>query len=333
VIHIIRRLVAASSTWGLPIKLLVSGLGVVGGAGSLGFVSEWATYTFALNFGFRPPLEGIPYLRATVALGSLLLLMSGAAVFSLVVLLLQLLPWAFRVALTSIGRWLERAGRERMAKTAFEQSKGLALSKIGLRGWKLALFIMAAQILAVLLSAPIFWFSSRVFGLDGESTRALWIVYAFSAFVGLAVSFVRADPRSRWWFAAAAVIAVYSFALATLFSPRHYAGILRTIGYGGGLSVVLEHAESRESGIDDVSAGFMLLRTTEAVFLLRTDRCRIVEIPLGAIRSIGHDATRLNRLPYALPDLLRDGSNNRSGCGGESSRSPPNRNAASQLSE
>ncbi len=48
-------------------------LTVLGGSGLLGILSEFATYSYAIYYGFRPPVEGIPYLRVTITLVSFVL--------------------------------------------------------------------------------------------------------------------------------------------------------------------------------------------------------------------------------------------------------------------
>lgn len=55
--------------WALsfPIKILVTALvSSLGGGTYIAFTAEFASYLYALNLGFRPPFEGIPYLRVAV---------------------------------------------------------------------------------------------------------------------------------------------------------------------------------------------------------------------------------------------------------------------------
>ena len=69
----------------VPLKLAVGAiLGIVTGPGLLGFLSEYATYRYSLYYGLRPPLEGIPYLRAAVTLGSFVLGSNSVCSVSLV---------------------------------------------------------------------------------------------------------------------------------------------------------------------------------------------------------------------------------------------------------
>lgn len=74
------------SALSLPVRLLigavVSGLGGIG----VGIISEYAAYNFALYHDIRPPLEGIPYLRATVSAITFLSLMGAGVIYSAVFL-------------------------------------------------------------------------------------------------------------------------------------------------------------------------------------------------------------------------------------------------------
>jgi len=67
--------------WSLPIKLAVGAIvGLIGG-GFLGYNAEYATYNYAIQYGVRAPIEGIPYLKAAVTFGSFFLLLTGSLVF------------------------------------------------------------------------------------------------------------------------------------------------------------------------------------------------------------------------------------------------------------
>ncbi|MGJ0516691.1 MAG: hypothetical protein ACR65O_13190 [Methylomicrobium sp.] len=65
-----------------PIKLIIGSIAsVIAGPGVVSFVSEYASYYYALEIGVRPPLEGIPYLSATTALVSFIFALSASIVF------------------------------------------------------------------------------------------------------------------------------------------------------------------------------------------------------------------------------------------------------------
>lgn len=71
-------------------KLLISSfLGAVGGAGFMGFISEYATYIYALNYGIRLPVEGVPYLKIAITTSSFMLLFfSGLSFFAIYLVLI-----------------------------------------------------------------------------------------------------------------------------------------------------------------------------------------------------------------------------------------------------
>ena len=63
---------------GWPVKLIAGAVvSAVTGGGLLTFLMENAAYWFALTYGFRPPVEGVPYVGAMVSIGSLIGLLIG----------------------------------------------------------------------------------------------------------------------------------------------------------------------------------------------------------------------------------------------------------------
>ena len=68
----------------LGVKLVLSSiLCAFGGSSFLGFMSEYATYTYTTAYGFRLPTEGIPYLIITVKALSFIFLLCGGICFLL----------------------------------------------------------------------------------------------------------------------------------------------------------------------------------------------------------------------------------------------------------
>ncbi|WP_279451106.1 hypothetical protein [Aeromonas hydrophila] len=69
-------------TYTLIIKAIISFLlPVLGGSTVIGFLSELAVYKYAFESGFRIPVEGIPYLRPTVAIISMLIILLFISTF------------------------------------------------------------------------------------------------------------------------------------------------------------------------------------------------------------------------------------------------------------
>ncbi|WP_404765070.1 hypothetical protein [Vibrio alginolyticus] len=68
-------------------------LGALGGSSYIGFISEFASYHYAWDLGFRIPAEGMTYLKLTVSALSFVAISLGVLVFSLVYFIGQLLLW------------------------------------------------------------------------------------------------------------------------------------------------------------------------------------------------------------------------------------------------
>ena len=72
-------------------KLLISSsIGILAGASFIGFISEYATYYYAISYGVRLPVEGVPYLSITITLISILILVSSITTFAILSLYFKL---------------------------------------------------------------------------------------------------------------------------------------------------------------------------------------------------------------------------------------------------
>jgi hypothetical protein len=269
-------------------------IGVLGGAGLLGYLSEYATYNYAIHYGFRPPLEGIPYLRPAVAFGSLFLLLSCGLVFAFIAFALRSLVWyvdaipkmaalPFRMLRIDVKQAEWKAGQQLTVVRQRSLWHHLAISLV------FTTFALAAIALAV---------SAR-----GEGHKLLLKPepVAFVAIYILAIVFAVLRPNTIWWSAIIASATYFVVCVYLLFTPVKYSEFLRLLGYGGGISVRIELRD--EKGESKVSSDVqqLMLRTTEAVILYDSDRNAYSEIPRDQIHRIVHDAGGMRRLPYVLP--------------------------------
>jgi hypothetical protein len=282
--------------WTVPAKLVLSSLlGMFGGAGLLGYLSEYATYNYAIYFGIRPPLEGIPYLRPAVAFGSLFLLLSGAVVFVGIVFVLRFFAWYIDAIPRLSTLPLRLLGRDTQRH---ERHYGQLLTLIRARPpWQQ---ILGCLLFAALMAALMHTFVlTMVYQLRAISPHiATSFLYFFA--IGLAV----VKPASTWWTAIVVTISYFVVCIYLLFSPLKYSQLLRILGYGGGLSVQIELRDSSGSiGFDGANQQLML-RTNEAVILYDQRTGKFSEIPREQVHRIVHDIGGMRRLPYALPDRV-----------------------------
>lgn len=261
----------------LPIKLAISA--VIGFIGSsfVGAVSEYATYRYAIYYGIRPPLEGIPYLTATVVFGSFFLLLTGAILFVVMMLGIKMAG--------EVIVWFCNEIR-----STFEpETKHMDLRHILTLMTNKSLAAFSLSVCGILVA-----FLSYAFLRGSAFERACAIVYFF----GLLAFNSVARPKMAWYFAAFLTLSYYSALLTLMFVPHCYTQFLRTVGYGGGLPVIVELNDQVE---EDIAPGsYLMLRTTEAVLVFNPTKITIVEVPLANVRRLSY--------PLSVPPMLPDPS-------------------------
>jgi hypothetical protein len=292
---------ASLAPWALPLKLILGAvLGALGGAGLLGVLSEYATYSYAVQYGFRPPLEGIPYLKATVTLASFLLLLTGALVFLLSLLFVRSVVWSLEIPLT----WATRLkGRATPGLTSAAQSFRTVSDRLARRPvWQV---FMVALVISSMTGAFAFFEIAVLNDLGPPPKNSIDPVHAsmVGALYGLVLTLVMVNRRAIWWLGGISTLAYFLVWIWMLFSPSWYASFLRTVGYGGGLPISIELREqTQESPLSNMKCN-LLLRTTEALLVSPIDSSEVVEIPRDQIRTVTHLGGGLRHLPYRLPDI------------------------------
>jgi hypothetical protein len=272
------------STWSLPTKFLVSALlSALGGAGVLSYLVEYATYSYALAFGFRPPVEGIPYLRTTVTAGSLFLLLSGAVIAATLLL--------------SLGTTLKvlTHSQQPLAKIA-DRFRTLSPWKAALVG---AAIMVPVALFAMYLSPII---CSEIPALDCKSERDARIALAapFGFAVGIILFLIR-TPAAVWWFVSGYTALYYVAVISLIFTPTAYATFLRFTGFGGGVPVVLQLEESKASAVAAERPAFLMLRTAAVFVLYDPTTERFEEYPLEKVHRLTYATGGMYRLSYRLP--------------------------------
>ena len=282
--------------WTVPLKLLLSSiLGILGGAGLLGYLSEYATYYYAIYYGIRPPLEGIPYLKASVTFGSLFLLLTGALIFTLTTFMLMSFIW-YIDALPKGAKWVLNLfdGYEKHDSDYVGRLLNYLRS---LSNW---ILFVGCLLFSLISTALIIGFSydPETENLGKITLSILTFIYFFS------ISLIVVKPASVWWQAMIVVIAYFSISIYLLFIPEKYSRLLRLLGYGGGLSVQIDLNEKKANQKANKKNVYLLLRTNEALIVYDKESNEINEIPRNQINQINHDAVGLQKLPYMLPSKI-----------------------------
>lgn len=200
----------------IPQRIAVSFVvGFIAGPAFIGFLSEYATYLYAMRAGIRPPVEGIPYLKASVMLGSLALATAVAIVMWLARAILLNTLYAFFTYAAMVKRVIPKADVPNFVANSGIRVPLLMSAAIGVLALLVAEYIMpydqemrlivsVEYVIFVLLLISV-W--SRVF---------LWISSAFAALV------------------------FYVLCLSVLFRHEYYGAFLFRIGFGGGQAIEIQ---------------------------------------------------------------------------------------------
>ena len=241
-------------------------LGALGGSSYIGFISEFASYYYAWDLGFRIPAEGMTYLKLTVSALSFVAISLGVLVFSLVYFIGQLLLWY--VSKSRFGFDILGVGMEFDFANFLPALRSVTLNKIlpialimslisGVVGFVAPIYDETITINNYFLSSIAF-LGMFFFIIILWNTKALLIFSGiFSLVVGVVIPNV-------------------------LFDSDTYANLLRQLKYGGGIEVRVSPSYSKDS-----ESFKLLLRTSSSLILLNKTH-EILEIPHTKINTISY---------------------------------------------
>lgn len=276
----------SASNWIWPVKFLVGALlGIVAGGGVLSFLLENATHVYALTYGFRPPVEGLPYLRTLVSSGNAIMLLL-AAFFATI----------FLGVLGGMARLL--ASRHANTAVNLTQTRLWVAIAWSLFGW-------------VALTGLVFFQQKRQGDLgpycgwpllhcDPAPDFSLgFILYTFA--VAFPMVFMLFRPSFAWVAATGAIAAYYVWVSSNILPPDQYARLLRSTGFGGGMQVLVESHQT-DTGCAALNlGGYLLLRTTEQLIVYEAPNSRIHEIPVRCVARVSYGSGGMSSLDYKLP--------------------------------
>lgn len=253
----------------LPLRVLVYACtAFIAGPGFLGFISEYATYVYAMRVGVRPPVEGIPYLSATVTIASVAIALSVSLVFYATLAVVRYLAGlgdlSRRFALAYRKGVSAEISKKRNAATAFAATAFLAISVI--------LYIFFRYI------------------MNSDHAPPTWLLYLTCWYViSAALGFTAAiDRRFAWGSAAVLAALFYIGTLSAMFSRDYYSAFLRTIGFGGGIYVAVglkDRSDQLQMILDVRSSEWLIGRSPTAA--------GHVEIPVENVLSIRYVGTAI----------------------------------------
>lgn len=259
-----------------PVKLLI---GAVAGSGSLAFLSEYATYYYALSENIRPPLEGIPYLSASVALASFVLSIAAICIFLFTRWILEKF---FIHPVTYIRETFQVLGKNLNVETN-HPDKAIERGINHLQGmdfWNAIPIILTTSMLFALFVCVFQYLTVKISG---------GIYFSFQEFKYLSIYFSIVlltlwKPLVNSVIAVLCVVGFYLFFVTLLFSADHYANYLKIIKYGGNIPISLQYKDNLA-----VEKFVLVLRSRDYVFVRTTSEDLALELPIQNVRSIRYE--------------------------------------------
>lgn len=267
----------------LPAKLIVTGAATAISGGVIRFLGEFASYAYAIHYGIRLPAEGVPYLASAVAATTLLMFFAAAVAFTMGLLAARVLAyWALSFLASAMSyvpvvAWIARRIELPELRLPTFEDLVKAMKAMPFRDLvKRQVLIMAmGAVLVLLFSAPPL-IEDPVGALKARGPNLLAGCAAFLA----ATTFAW---RPKLVFVPACTLALLALVAvpSLLFVPSIYAFVLRELGHGGGTFVTLH--VNREGELQRISQGYMVLRTSSAVFLFDDATGSIQELPIDQV--------------------------------------------------
>jgi hypothetical protein len=273
----------------------------------MSFVASYATIYFAVKSGFRAPVEGVPYLKLVIGLGTFAIFMATLAAFAILLILFRwvrnqlssLRPWILELPL----KWLFGKKREQKINDFFSRVEGEVRNFIKHNIFiAIGILIYFAGIVCLFrpdTGADMSELISRVSGGYISIGSKFTFQVPAMLFVGSAVYVsIWSVGRGLGWIAAQVFgsIMVFGIAASALFMTDVYGSFLRVIRFGGGIAVralIQEEANAPPRTMD----GYLLLITEKSVILYIEHEIKIKELPMRNIAELQADTQPTWKLP------------------------------------
>ena len=273
-----------SLPWRVALSLLMIFLA---GPALLGLISEYATYWYAIDENVRPPVEGIPYLSATVTLASLALALSVSLMFFLSRLVVMYLVGSVIISLEGytkvpsiIINLLKKVFtfESHSVEQAFEQINNLPAEFRKLKGVNILIISLLGFLLVLGLS---FWQLPEQ-GMVKAIEKTTYIsVYLTIVILSLWRKYVMNI------LAVIAAIAFYIFSISLLFNHQYYSLFLNYTGFGGGQKITLE-LKADSSPVEMK----LILRSKDWFIGHSLSSGETIEVPQHVVKSIKYNGVK-----------------------------------------
>jgi hypothetical protein len=279
------QLVERYSSFALPVKLAIGCLITLIAGTGLGFVAEFAAYSWAIYNGLRPPVEGIPYLKPVVTALTVATIFCAALAYLVIhfvaAILINHVDQALKLDRV-FWKYVRKPDGALTADELLNKHRNLSFK----RAVMASLIITAA---AMLLFIGCMALVGQIF------TRYELIIFCFATFLALIFAWHR---NVRYWISVGGLFVTLVLVPASFYHAPSYGLLLQYLGFGGGIPVQLTVVEDPGTGQQRKSiTGLLLLRTTTAVLIYEEDAERVREIPIQQVLYIDRTAAglRLNK--------------------------------------
>lgn len=258
----------------IPVKLILGGLiGAIGGSGYIGFLSEYATYYYAWDNSFRIPAEGSPYLKIAITSITFLIILASSFLFAGFYAMVKMTVYFNKMIAIPQNLILQRRGVNKSVKIA------ILVFNTPIKKEYLKRFLIWIAIILFLALMTI--------GITAKTQSASpdSLTYPAIAVLSLIATALYILPLVAISYKKTLIPISISMSLffivaspLFLFNQNAYSTILRVIGYGGGVKVVINNQRKPEYSS-------LLLRTTDSIFI-RQENQNPIEIPLSEVKEI-----------------------------------------------
>lgn len=260
IIEIIKKIAPFTFPMKLVIGYLITALG---SASVIGFLSEFATYTYAVDNGFRLPVEGIPYLKPTISFISLIIIFTSTFAFALAYIFVRTSAFILNSPEYIIKIPINIAKRILKHDSDIKLNIQETLNDVG--ATKALIITMIASSLATGMLYYLF---------KGTNISNHWWLYCLF-FIAIFSTYLSAFNKLYVKYIAS-IISVLSViaVIALMFNPSVYSKFLFATGFGGEIPTTLYTDSEAEKTI----SGNLLIKSNETYFLKNIDNS-IIEYP------------------------------------------------------
>lgn len=282
-------------SYSLPLKIAIGFLlTALGSSSVLGFLSELAVYKYALVNGFRVPVEGIPYLRPTVTIISLLILLVALLTFLLTYSLAKYFSASLAFpdkVISLLLSLLKIKNSTYQIKSIMEELEYVSTLKA------ILLSVITSAIICIIVILGMKYQEFVVLNILNETFRihldykptmainnikAITVIFLMTFAINLTVFKPTLTKGVSLCMAGASVLMISLF----MFNNSLYSDFLKTTGFGGGREITIYSKKDQQS-----ISGKLLIQSNERYIILLPSN-DIIEFPVIDVNRVKYEKNK-----------------------------------------